>query len=78
MLKALRTFILGSKGNATSTLMKDVGIQYKTAFLLQQKFRNGLKHCIDEITLEGAARPGQGGHVSVDPKPGLHGAFRLH
>lgn len=53
LLKALRTFILGSKGNATSTLMKDVGIQYKTAFLLQQKFRDGLKHCIDEITLEG-------------------------
>ena len=53
ILKALRTFILGSKGNATSTLMKDVGIQYKTAYLLQQKFREGLKACIDKIDLEG-------------------------
>lgn len=53
LLKALRTFILGSKGNATSSLMKDVGIAYKTAYLLQHKFRDALKACIDKITLEG-------------------------
>ncbi|WP_157944610.1 hypothetical protein [Mangrovicella endophytica] len=53
LLKALRTSILRSKGNATSTLMKDIGIHYRTAFLLQQKFGDGLKHCIDDITLEG-------------------------
>lgn len=53
ILKALRVFILGSKGNATSSLMQQVGMQYTTAYLLQQKFREALKHCIDDIDLKG-------------------------
>ena len=53
ILTGIRTFILNAKGNSAIALSKELGCDYKTAFVMQHKLREALMVAMDEIRLEG-------------------------
>lgn len=53
ILTAARAFCQGAKGNSGIDVSGDVGCTYKTGFVLQHKFREGLVHAMRDLRLEG-------------------------
>lgn len=53
MLSAARSFTKGAKGNNAIELSADVEIEYKTGYVLQQKYREGIMHSMRDGRLTG-------------------------
>lgn len=53
ILTGIRSFILNAKGNTAIALSKELGCDYKTAFVMQHKLREALMVSMDEIRLDG-------------------------
>jgi transposase-like protein len=53
ILTGIRTFILNAKGNSAIALSKELGCDYKTAFVMQHKLREALMVSMEDIRLEG-------------------------
>lgn len=58
ILTGIRTFILNAKGNCAIALSKELGCDYKTAFVMQHKLREALMVSMDDIRL--------GGEIEID------------
>lgn len=53
ILIAARAFSQGAKGNTGIDVSGDVGCTYKTAYVLQHKFREGMLHSMRDVRLQG-------------------------
>jgi transposase-like protein len=53
ILTGIRTFILNAKGNTAISLSKELGCDYKTAFVMQHKLREALMISMESIRLKG-------------------------
>ena len=53
ILIGARAFTQGAKGNSAIDISADVGCTYKTGFVLQHKFREGVLHSMKDIRLKG-------------------------
>lgn len=53
ILSAARTFTKGAKGSNAIELSADIDVEYKTGYVLQQKYREGILHAMREERLTG-------------------------